>query len=49
METKIMDCTCKHVYQDEVYGKNKRVYNVGFNKKTSVCTVCSKEHVSRDK
>lgn len=29
MKTKIMACTCKHKYQDEKYGKDKRVFNAG--------------------
>lgn len=39
--TKIIVCICKHVYQDEKYGENKRVMN-----KTKAggycCTVCTK-------
>lgn len=46
METRILKCTCKHEFQDERYGKGKRVHN----KKKPVaagiseweCTVCSK-------
>jgi hypothetical protein len=37
----IQPCTCKHVYQDEMYGPGRRVHNEtagGY-----VCTVCGKE------
>ena len=44
MKTKIMTCNCKHEYQDERYGKNKRVFNAGSvgtgTKITYKCTVC---------
>lgn len=41
----ILKCTCKHEYQDKVYGKQQRVHNA--MKKESGgqhwrCTVCSK-------
>ena len=26
-DTKIKNCTCKHEYQDKIYGKRKRVHN----------------------
>ncbi len=38
--TKIMECTCKHDYQDATYGKNKRVFNK-MQSDTYRCTVCS--------
>lgn len=31
-------CTCGHEYQDRLYGKGKRVYNIG--KTNKICTVC---------
>lgn len=39
---KIMECSCRHEYQDSKYGKNKRVHNPckaakGVNYR---CTVC---------
>ena len=34
----IKPCTCEHKYQDKVYGKHQRVWNVGVTKLT--CTVC---------
>ena len=44
MKTKIMTCTCKHEYQDEKYGKGKRVFNAGAKGTGTVitykCTVC---------
>lgn len=53
METKtkntvIKSCTCRHDYQDEVYGKGKRVMNRTSLKKVSTprarCTVCQAVH-----
>jgi hypothetical protein len=44
---KIIDCTCKHEYQDKTHGKGKRAANPCNNKtKTKVahrCTVCGKQ------
>jgi len=39
-KTKIIFCTCKHDYQDEKYGEQKRIHN--FVEKISGwrCTVC---------
>lgn len=39
----IMECSpCKpHKFQDDTYGRNKRVHNVG--KSGRVCTVCEKK------
>ena len=39
-KTIISDCTCEHAYQDQTYGKSKRVFNSGM--KQSACTVCGK-------
>ena len=39
----ISSCKCSHVYQDEKYGKGKRVFNKNLREKTKnegVCTVC---------
>lgn len=45
MSTKIVDCTCKNEYQDEKYGKNKRVANkTAATIPTYRCAVCLKEH-----
>jgi hypothetical protein len=41
--TKIMLCTCSHVFQDERYGPNMRVHNLMIkerNKRGWRCTVC---------
>lgn len=46
MEAKIFSCTCKHEYQDSVYGKNNRVFNPkgkGEDLSGYRCTVCGKE------
>ena len=48
MKTEIRYCSCKHEYQDKIYGKGQRVHNYGENKyKASgggtsgwICTVC---------
>jgi len=44
---KIIDCNCKHEYQDRKYGKGKRAANPCNNKsKTGVahrCTVCGNQ------
>ena len=40
--TKIIPCVCSHEYQDQAYGKGKRVHN---GKSGSWrCTVCKKEN-----
>jgi predicted adenine nucleotide alpha hydrolase (AANH) superfamily ATPase len=36
--TAILTCTCEHKYQDERYGKNKRLHNE--TEKGYRCTVC---------
>ena len=43
--TKIMQCTCKHEFQDEKYGKNRRVFNKTEKTPGEVwrCTICGKE------
>ena len=43
--TIIKSCSCKSKYQDEVYGKNMRVHNVGKkaeanSRQETSCTVC---------
>lgn len=35
-------CDCKHDFQDERYGKQKRVFNTCSNGKGARCTVCNK-------
>jgi len=48
MSTKILTCTCTNSYQDNLYGKQKRVMNEVLKLKqeysaTFRCTVCGKE------
>jgi hypothetical protein len=40
--TKILPCTCEHVYQDSKYGKYNRIFNPRKDNKYA-CTVCGKE------
>jgi hypothetical protein len=49
VSTKLVTCACKSEYQDQKYGKSKRVANAvdgGKAKKSGVwrCTVCGKEY-----
>lgn len=46
MAVKILQCSCKHAYQDSVYGKGMRVANDAV--KAWVCTVCGNKHPKRD-
>lgn len=42
-KTKIANCSCKNNFQDERYGKGKRVFNLREGNKTGSeykCTVC---------
>lgn len=42
-ETKIMSCNCKSEFQDSIYGKGKRLFNMKDprkNKDEATCTVC---------
>lgn len=42
----VMDCACKHDFQDERYGKGRRVHNVVIKKGQAAgkrCTACGKE------
>ncbi len=44
--TKIMQCKCRHEYQDQKYGNGMRVYNVGASTRgvsKARCTVCGTE------
>jgi hypothetical protein len=38
---RVMDCVCESAYQDERYGKGKRLHNPKKDKKWS-CTVCGR-------
>ncbi len=46
MKTRLMPCTCKHEYQDFMYGNYMRVHNETLKKPTGAggwaCTVCGK-------
>ncbi len=46
MSVKIVQCKCDHKFQDDTYGKNKRVANECDNKTTKEyrCTVCGTKH-----
>ena len=47
METRIIQCTCEHKFQDKKYGKKSRVFNKASGKeKLWRCTVCKKEVVN---
>ncbi len=39
----IVNCTCRHAYQDQKYGKGRRVHTVGKDDKKARCTVCEDE------
>ena len=40
----IMQCTCKHVFQDKQYGNGKRVFNtMKDDTRKARCTVCKSE------
>jgi hypothetical protein len=42
--TRVMQCTCKHPFQDERYGINMRVHNARRKPRPGWrCTVCLKE------
>lgn len=34
-------CTCKHDYQDIIYGKQQRIFNLSEDGKKASCTVCN--------
>jgi len=38
--TEVIQCTCKSEFQDELYGKNMRLMNLGNSEYH--CTVCGK-------
>lgn len=48
--TIIISCKCEHTFQDELYGKGRRVHNACLNNKAR-CTVCGdvKSISERDK
>jgi len=39
----VASCLCQNAYQDGLYGRGKRLFNLKFDKaKGSLCTVCGK-------
>ena len=44
--SKIRICTCEHAYQDQVYGKGKRVWTESKGDKIT-CTVCGTVAIER--
>jgi len=53
MKCSIFTCTCKHEYQDKVYGKSKRVFNrqaqsAKSGNATWKCTVCEATTVTQE-
>lgn len=40
---KLIQCSCKHEYQDKKYGSGMRVHNYSPKKKAWSCTVCSND------
>lgn len=47
--TIIRKCTCKHDFQDRVYGYMMRVWNVSQKSKTIRCTVCGTTKIREGK
>jgi len=45
-DTKIITCSCHHDYQDEKYGKGRRLYNPCKDGKAHRCTVCGTERLN---
>lgn len=39
---RILSCSCKHEYQDQRYGKGKRVHTATKDDEVYRCTVCGK-------
>lgn len=48
MSTKVIACTCNHVYQDNRYGNKMRLHNKGGGNGNIKwrCTVCGNEKTS---
>ena len=42
--TKIINCTCKHKFQDKRYGAGRRVANYKADGNSVVCTICETKH-----
>lgn len=51
--TTIKQCTCEHTFQDKIYGKGNRVWNIGKEAGSSStvikCTVCNKTNTTLKK
>ena len=43
MAAVIKNCTCECKFQDEMYGKGNRVYNLLGETTKGRCTICGKE------
>lgn len=45
--TVIKECKCEHAYQDKLYGKGRRVFNLtnkgNANKEVHRCSICNRE------
>ena len=41
--TTIKRCTCESAFQDQLYGKGNRLYNLREDGKRGTCTVCGKK------
>lgn len=47
MPMKILQCTCKHEFQDKEYGKQNRVHNWAVRREAYRCTVCKNEKLAK--
>lgn len=43
MATSVKKCTCESDFQDQVYGKGNRLFNLKEGSTKGHCTVCGKE------
>lgn len=51
MNTKVLSCKCAHKHQDQLHGKDNRVFNKCKPQGTQPvyrCTVCAAERASKD-
>ena len=44
MPVTIKKCDCNSKYQDDLYGKGNRVYNLAEKSAKGTCTVCGKKN-----
>ena len=52
MPSKILQCSCNSISQDEIYGKQSRLHNQCKPKETHIsyrCTVCGNIKVSQER